>query len=634
MRIARTMMGIVACVCALVWTSWARGAEANAAVAEKAAQIDDSLQKVVTAYRAKKVEEMKSLVGDIETMIGELAAEGVDVEPLRTRLAAAQRLLKRQQEEAVASATASTAASPMPRPNPTPAPRPATPRPTPGASGRVSFVGEVAPLLVERCAGCHIRNQRGNFSMASFNDLMRGTPDGGPVFRPGRGEGSRLIDLLESGSMPPNGNALSSDQVATVTRWINEGANFDGPNPNAPLVGLVPGTDGAGMLTATRATGRESVQFVRDLAPVLVENCVQCHSGARPSENLSLATFNGILAGGRSGRVITPGNPGNSLLIQKLKGTARIGEQMPLRMGPLPAEVIAMFETWIAEGARFDDPNPDRALAMIVGMREARRMSHDELAAKRADRAMLNWKTSNTEVVPDRLDTSDFVILGNIGPSRIEELSRQAEAMKAKVAGAFKVPLDQPLLKGRLTIFAFDRRFDYTEFSLMVEKREVPREMSGHWFFNYIDAYAAIYVPKDDPSGKLLGGLLAETLSGAYLESLGEMPQWFVTGAARAHAERLEPSNPALKQWQDSVPPALAAGGQLDAFLDSRSLDSNGLALSYGFGKWLTTGNNGSRYQALLSQMKRGSSFNQAFQAAYQNNPKTLFAQWARGASR
>jgi hypothetical protein len=56
--------------------------------------------------------------------------------------------------------------------------------------------------------------------------------------------------------------------------------------------------------------------------------------------------------------VIDPGNPGNSYLMSKLKGTAAaaggVATRMPLNGPPLPGDDIADIESWIQAGAPHD----------------------------------------------------------------------------------------------------------------------------------------------------------------------------------------------------------------------------------------------------------------------------------------
>jgi hypothetical protein len=44
-----------------------------------------------------------------------------------------------------------------------------------GGPGGVSFTKDVAPLFIVKCGRCHVTNQRGMFSMATFAGLMKGS---------------------------------------------------------------------------------------------------------------------------------------------------------------------------------------------------------------------------------------------------------------------------------------------------------------------------------------------------------------------------------------------------------------------------------------------------------------------------
>ncbi|MGC3972122.1 MAG: hypothetical protein QM775_33720 [Pirellulales bacterium] len=160
---------------------------------EKLVWLDQSLQKVVTLYREKKSDEMQKLIAEIESGINGLqianesdAAVGPVLEPFRQRLTAAKKLAEHATQVAVASPVKTPAGSPaMTAPAPG-APMPSGTMPRPVASGTrrprpgqmptsgISFVKDVAPILVAKCEGCHIRGNRGDFSMANFNCARRG----------------------------------------------------------------------------------------------------------------------------------------------------------------------------------------------------------------------------------------------------------------------------------------------------------------------------------------------------------------------------------------------------------------------------------------------------------------------------
>lgn len=89
------------------------------------------------------------------------------------------------------------------------------------------FEKQVRPLLAEHCYGCHsveADKQRGGLRLDSRRALVDGG-DSGPAIVPGDPEGSLLIEAVhyESYEMPPAGK-LSDDAIATLERWVAEGA--------------------------------------------------------------------------------------------------------------------------------------------------------------------------------------------------------------------------------------------------------------------------------------------------------------------------------------------------------------------------------------------------------------------------
>jgi len=95
----------------------------------------------------------------------------------------------------------------------------------------IDFMRDVHPVLAEHCFECHAGdNRKGGFKIDSRDTLLQGG-ESGPAIVPGDAASSRLIELVttddEIDRMPPKGRALRADEVAVLTRWINEGVAWD-----------------------------------------------------------------------------------------------------------------------------------------------------------------------------------------------------------------------------------------------------------------------------------------------------------------------------------------------------------------------------------------------------------------------
>jgi methionine-rich copper-binding protein CopC len=109
-----------------------------------------------------------------------------------------------------------------------------------------------------------------------------------------------------------------------------------------------------GIASTTLTADFESIQ-----ANVFTPLCTTCHSGASAPYGLRLDATNSyaLLVGVDSGEVPTlqrvqAGNPDASYLIQKLIGSAAVGDRMPYGGPYLPQSTIDVIRQWIANGAQ------------------------------------------------------------------------------------------------------------------------------------------------------------------------------------------------------------------------------------------------------------------------------------------
>ena len=94
-----------------------------------------------------------------------------------------------------------------------------------------------------------------------------------------------------------------------------------------------------------------TLSFTNDILPILNANsCTGCH-GRLSNLTTILATMSGDDRSSNSGANmpwITPGDPTNSYVYQKVNGTASFGSQM----GSLNSTDLSSIEQWIIQGAQ------------------------------------------------------------------------------------------------------------------------------------------------------------------------------------------------------------------------------------------------------------------------------------------
>jgi hypothetical protein len=112
----------------------------------------------------------------------------------------------------------------------------------PGPKGPVSFINEVAPLLKEKCYGCHgAKNPKGKLDMTKYETFRKGGTKDDPI-APGNPDDSYIMMALtatDKKRMPPkeSGDPLPKDKIELIERWIQEGAKLDaGLKPESDLL--------------------------------------------------------------------------------------------------------------------------------------------------------------------------------------------------------------------------------------------------------------------------------------------------------------------------------------------------------------------------------------------------------------
>jgi mono/diheme cytochrome c family protein len=106
-------------------------------------------------------------------------------------------------------------------------------------------------------------------------------------------------------------------------------------------------------------TAAQTEFFENRIRPLFAQQCFACHTSSQMG-GLRLDSRQGLLKGGRSGPVVIPGDPDNSVLIAAVKQTGDL--KMP-KNGRLSAAQVQDLATWIKDGAAW----PDAAAAQTQG---------------------------------------------------------------------------------------------------------------------------------------------------------------------------------------------------------------------------------------------------------------------------
>jgi hypothetical protein len=93
----------------------------------------------------------------------------------------------------------------------------------------------------------------------------------------------------------------------------------------------------------------QMIDFDKQIAPILVSHCLECHRGSDPEGGLNLTERALAQQGGDSGKAIVVGHAAESLLWERVSS-----DEMPPKY-PLSNAKKAMLKQWIYEGAKWGD---------------------------------------------------------------------------------------------------------------------------------------------------------------------------------------------------------------------------------------------------------------------------------------
>ncbi|RFC42079.1 MAG: Protein of unknown function (DUF1553)/Planctomycete cytochrome C [Verrucomicrobia bacterium] len=98
-------------------------------------------------------------------------------------------------------------------------------------AGAVDFFAEVQPLLEAHCMDCHKGTKsKGGLHLDRRSSALEGGESGKPALVPAEPQRSEILARVQSEDpdevMPPKGTKLSPKEIATLQKWIQEGAQW------------------------------------------------------------------------------------------------------------------------------------------------------------------------------------------------------------------------------------------------------------------------------------------------------------------------------------------------------------------------------------------------------------------------
>lgn len=145
------------------------------------------------------------------------------------------------------------------------------------------------------------------------------------------------------------------NQILTQAKALTEKFNMIAPAEvmaEAAATPMAPAEGEAVMAAAPAEDTSPVTNYAEHVKPILEARCFRCHNADTSKGGLNLASHAMALAGGSSGAILTPGDPGASRILALVMQTEE--PIMPPSGDPLTPEQIEIIRKWIADGAPAD----------------------------------------------------------------------------------------------------------------------------------------------------------------------------------------------------------------------------------------------------------------------------------------
>lgn len=242
-------------------------------------------------------------------------------------------------------------------------------------SAAIYYEDTVGKIIADKCVRCHNpETRKAGIDLTTPEGILLGG-ESGRIVQASQPDESLLFQMIDADEMPPEDEAhLTQSQKDSIRNWLTAGARF------------------------RQKVAVEPAVTHHDILPILHLRCVVCHGGRRKEADLDLRTTESILAGGKSGPAAVPGDPDQSLIVQRVHA-----EEMPPRrklvavsVKPMETLELQRLSKWIQLGLpRTQRRNDEDA------------MIRDSLITD-DDRSFWSFRTPQRPTVP-RVESNDRV---------------------------------------------------------------------------------------------------------------------------------------------------------------------------------------------------------------------------------
>ena len=217
----------------------------------------------------------------------------------------------------------------------------------------------------------------------------------------------------------PDGSAVLPERTREARGWLDESdtmkfepqtfSPWGTITARSPLTSFLRAGLLAFLVAGTSALPGATVEFARDIEPILIKRCSECHGPDTQKSNLRLDSRAAAILAGKSGeRALVPGQPEASELLKRVTATDP-DDVMPPKGARLTEPEVAALRQWIQEGATWPEFDARQHWAFIKPARPALpSTSHERWARNEIDRFV--WARLEKEGLSPQIEADRYTL--------------------------------------------------------------------------------------------------------------------------------------------------------------------------------------------------------------------------------